>query len=42
GAVELGIEGEEGDERYVERLILNENTDEATRLLREQPHNCHP
>ncbi|PNX77062.1 hypothetical protein L195_g033023, partial [Trifolium pratense] len=40
GEVELGVEGEE-EERYVERFILNENTDEEARLLREQQHNCH-
>jgi hypothetical protein len=34
--VDLGVEGEEEDERYIERILVNENKDEAAKILREQ------
>ncbi|MCH80923.1 hypothetical protein A2U01_0001699 [Trifolium medium] len=42
GALELGVEGEEEEERYVERIISNENRVEAARILREQHNKSHP
>ncbi|MCH99529.1 hypothetical protein A2U01_0020543, partial [Trifolium medium] len=42
GAVELGDEGEEEEERYVERILINENSEEAARILREQQKQSHP
>jgi hypothetical protein len=38
GACELGVEGEEEDGRYVERILINEQTEESARRLRVQ-HN---
>ncbi|MCI00661.1 hypothetical protein A2U01_0021683, partial [Trifolium medium] len=42
GAIELGVEGEEEEERYVERILINENRVEATRVLREQQQQSFP
>jgi hypothetical protein len=42
GATELGVEGDEEEERYVERIVANEKKDEADRLLREQQNHVHP
>ncbi|MCH95563.1 hypothetical protein A2U01_0016542, partial [Trifolium medium] len=36
GAVELGVEGEEGKEAYIQHIIGNERRDEECRALREQ------
>jgi hypothetical protein len=33
---ELGVEGEEQEERYIERILCNEKREEAARRLREQ------
>jgi hypothetical protein len=33
---ELGVEGEETKERYVERILINEKREDAARRLREQ------
>ncbi|MCI33220.1 hypothetical protein A2U01_0054437 [Trifolium medium] len=42
GAVELGVEGEEEEERYVERIIINESREEEARILREQKQQSFP
>ncbi|PNY07747.1 hypothetical protein L195_g004251 [Trifolium pratense] len=40
-AVELGVEGEE-EERYIERIIGNENKEDEARILREQQQQSFP
>ncbi|MCH86657.1 hypothetical protein A2U01_0007516 [Trifolium medium] len=42
GVTELGVEGDEEEERYVERLLLNENRDEVVRRQREQNQHSFP
>ncbi|CAJ2673213.1 unnamed protein product [Trifolium pratense] len=42
GAVVLGVEGEEEDERYVERILINEKKEEQARVLREQHQHSFP
>ncbi|PNX64242.1 hypothetical protein L195_g062020, partial [Trifolium pratense] len=42
GAVDLGVEGEEKEERYVERILINESREESARILREQHHQSLP
>jgi hypothetical protein len=36
GATELGVEGEEEEHQYVERILINEKKEEEARRLREQ------
>ncbi|MCH80281.1 hypothetical protein A2U01_0001047 [Trifolium medium] len=42
GALELGVEGEEAEGTYVERIITNETLEEEARLEREHRNRCHP
>jgi hypothetical protein len=42
GVVDLGVEGEEVEDRYVERIPINDNRDDAARLLREQNQRGNP
>ncbi|PNX66676.1 hypothetical protein L195_g055219, partial [Trifolium pratense] len=38
GAIELGVEGDEVNERYVERILINEKKVNQARIVREQNH----
>jgi hypothetical protein len=42
GVVDLGVEGEEVEDRYVEIILINDNRDDAARLLREQNQRGNP
>jgi hypothetical protein len=40
GVTELGVEGDEEVENYVERLLINEKSEEIVRRQREQKQQC--
>jgi hypothetical protein len=42
GAADLGVEGEETEEGYVARILINENQEEVARRLREQHKEDNP
>jgi hypothetical protein len=42
GAVDLGVEGEETEECYIARILVNENQEEVARKLREQHKDGNP